>query len=266
MATLERAHSGGHLPTVAPSLAIIRRVRILAWNIGGGSRGGISDVVLAAAPDVAVLSDCRPSRYVSLATKLRAAGFDWMAGTNQGDYTGLIIASKTPMQPGSTSSRVLPGHWCHVWLPEARISVVGIYGPLRRKGVANLVKAFWDELVQSAKQLTTDTAVVVGDLNTAVAPYDTTSGLPLPASKELQRLADDGWRDIYREIHGDQLAYSYWDRRGAYRIDHAMLSPAAPPARYAHYLRELAGYQLGGWSRDPQAMVASDHAALLFDI
>jgi exonuclease III len=241
-------------------------VRILAWNICGGSRRGISEVVRAAEPDVAVLSECRPSRYVDLAVELRADGFDWVVGTNQADYTGLLIASKTPMRPGSTSSRVLPGHWCHVWLPAARVSLVGIYGPLRHKGVANLVPAFWDELIQSARQLTTATAVVVGDLNTAVAPCDTTSGLPLPASKELQRLADDGWRDIYREIHGDQLAYSYWDRRGAYRIDHAMLSPAAPPARYAHYLRELAGYQLGGWSRDPQAMVASDHAALLFDI
>ena len=246
---------------------IIRRVLVLAWNIWGGSRRqSISQVVRVVKPDVVVLSDCRPSNYISLAAELRDGGFDWVTGTNQGDYTGLLIASKTPMQPGSTSSTVLPGHWCHVWLPAAGVSIVGIYGPLRRKGVANPVPAFWDELVQLAKQLTTAKAIVVGDLNTAVAACDTTSGLALPASKELQRLADDGWRDIYREIHGDRPEYSYWDSRGAYRIDHAMLSPAAPRARNAEYLRELAGYNLGRWSKDPQALVASDHAALLFDI
>lgn len=88
-----------------------------------------------------------------------------------------------------------------------------------------------------AKQLTTAKAIVVGDLNTAVAQCDSTSGLPLPASKELQRLTDDGWRDTYREIHGDRLEYSYWHSGDAYRIDHAMLSPAAPRARNAEYLR-----------------------------
>jgi exonuclease III len=128
------------------------------------------------------------------------------------------------------------------------------------------VPAFWDELLQSAKQLAKGTAVIVGDLNTALGPLDTTSGLPLPASKELQRLAADGWRDIYREVHGDRQEYSYWDSRGAYRIDYAMLSPTAPPARFADYVRELGGYNLGRWSRDPKAPPASDHAALLFDI
>lgn len=222
-------------------------------------------MVRAAKPDIVVFSDCRPSNYISLAADLRDGGFDWVTGTNQGDYTGLLIASKTPMNPGSTSSTVLPGHWCHVWLPAAGVAVVGIYGPLRRKGVANRLPAFWDELVQSAKQLTSVKAIVLGDLNTAVAPCDTTSGLPLPASKELQRLADYGWRDIYREIHGNRLEYSYWQSGDAYRIDHAMLSPAAPRARNAEYVRELAGYQLGRWPGNPDASIASDHAALLFD-
>jgi exonuclease III len=170
------------------------------------------------------------------------------------------------MQPGSIYSKVRPGHLCHVWIPAARLSVVGVYGPLRSARAANAMPAFWDELVQSAKQLTTGTTVVVGDLNTALALQDTTSGLPLPASKELQRLAADGWRDIYRELHGDQLKYSYWDSRGAYRIDYAMLSPAAPRANYVDYLSELAGYKLGRWSTDPNALVASDHAALVFDL
>jgi exonuclease III len=121
-------------------------------------------------------------------------------------------------------------------------------------------------MTMAARQLATERAIVIGDLNTALARSDTTSRLPLPASKELQRLAADGWRDVYREIHGDREAYSYWDSRGAYRIDYAMLSPAAPAARYADYLREAAGFNLGRWSRDPQALVASDHAALIFEI
>jgi exonuclease III len=241
------------------------RVRVLAWNVWGGSRPGISEVVKTASPDVAVLSEFRPGHFDRVAKELRASGFGWVVGTNQADYTGLVIASNVPMEAGSTSSAVLPGHWCHVWLPSAKVSVVGIYGPLRRKGFPKLVPAFWDELVRSAAQLAGETAVIVGDLNTAVAPSDTTSRLPLPAAKDLQRLADDGWRDAFREIHGDRLMFSYQERRGAYRIDHAMLSPAAPPVRYAEYLTELAGYTFGVWPRDPQSPVVSDHAALLFD-
>jgi exonuclease III len=241
-------------------------VKVLAWNIWGGSRRGISEVVRAVAPDLAVLSDCRPSHHERLAAELRRAGFEWIVGTNQADNTGLLIASNTPMQPGPTTNTVLPGHWCHVCLPSAGLSVVGVYGPLRRKGLANSVPTFWNELMEVSKRLSAETAVVVGDLNTALAPRDTSSGLPLPASKELQRLAADGWRDVYREIHGDRADYSYWDSRGAYRIDYAMLSPAAPAARYAGYLRETAGYNLGRWSGEPQAVLASDHAALVFEI
>jgi exonuclease III len=81
----------------------------------------------------------------------------------------------------------------------------------------------------------------------------------------LERLAVDGWRDVFREVHGSRSAYSYWDSRGVYRIDHALLSPSRPPARTAEDLRELAGYKLGGWPRYPHAATASDHAALLFD-
>jgi exonuclease III len=241
-------------------------VRILAWNIWGGGRSGISEVVRAVAPDLAVLSDCHPSHYDRLVAELRRAGFDWIVGTKQADYTGLLIASNTPMQPGPTTSKVLPGHWCHVLLPSPGFSVVAVYGPLRRKGVVNPVPAFWNEMLEAAQQLTTEKAIVVGDLNTALAASDTTSGLALPASKELRRLGDYGWRDVYREVNGDRADYSYWSSGGAYRIDYAMLSPAVPAARYAEYLRETAGYHLGKWSKDPQALVVSDHAALLFEI
>jgi exonuclease III len=107
---------------------------------------------------------------------------------------------------------------------------------------------------------------MVGDLNTALALTDTTTGLPLPASKDLRRLVGDGWRDAYREVHGDKSDYSYWESRGAYRIDFAMLSPVAPRAQHVAYLREVAGYTLGKWSTDAGALLASDHAALLVDI
>jgi exonuclease III len=242
-------------------------VRIFAWNVRGGNRGqSISDVVRCANADAVVLSDCRPSNFVSLAAGLRDAGFTWVTGTNQGDYTGLLMASKAPIRPGSMSSRILPGHLCHVQVPDARLSIVGVYGPLRRNGIANPVPAFWEELLQSARHLSTEMAVIVGDLNTAIAPCDTSSGRALPASKSLQRLASEGWRDVFREVHGDRQDYSYWEGRGAYRIDLAMLSPAAPVVRSADYVRELGGYHLGKWSSDPQAVVASDHAALLLDI
>jgi exonuclease III len=243
------------------------RVRFFAWNIWGGSRQkSIREVVRAANPDVAVLSDCRPANYIRLVADLREDGYAWATGTNQGDFTGMLIASKFPIYPGSTASTVLPGHWCHIVIPSARLSVVGVYGPLRRRGVADPVQAFWNDLLDSTRRLSTQPTIVVGDLNTVMAPQDTTSGLLMPGSKELQRLAGDGWSDVFREIHHDRPEYSYWETRGAFRIDYAMRSPAAPPARSAEYIRKLAGYSLGRWSEDPKSTLASDHAAILFDI
>lgn len=242
-------------------------MQIFAWNIWGGSRRkSIREVVRAVNPDVAVLSDCRPSNYIGLVADLREDGYAWATGTNQGNFTGMLIASKVPIYPGSTASTVLPGQWCHIEIPSARLSVIGVYGPLRRRGVASPVQAFWNDLLDSTKRLSTQPTIVVGDLNTVMAPQDTTSGLLMPGSKELQRLAADGWTDVFREIHGDRPEYSYWEARGDYRIDYAMRSPAAPTARHAEYIREVPGYSLGKWSPQPKATLASDHAALLFDI
>lgn len=217
-------------------------------------------------PDVAVLSDCRPSNYIGLVADLREGGYAWAIGTNEGDFTGILIASRVPIYPGATTSRALPGQWCHVEMPSERLSLVGVYGPLRRKGAANQVQAFWDDLLESTKRLSNKPTLVLGDLNTVMAPQDTTSGLLMPGSKELQRLAADGWIDVFREIHGGRREYTYWEARGSYRIDYAMRSPAAPPARQAEYISEVAGYSLGKWSPAPKAKVASDHAALVFDI
>jgi len=242
-------------------------VQIFAWNIWGGSRRrSIRNVVRAVNPDVAVLSDCRPSNYINLVAELREDGYAWATGTNQGDFTGMLIASKVPIYPGSTASMVLPGQCCHIKIPSSRLSVVGVYGPLPRRGIASPVQAFWNDLLDSTRRLSTEPTIVVGDLNTVMAPQDTTSGLLMPGSKELQRLAADGWTDVFREIHGDRPEYSYWEARGEYRIDYAMRSPAAPTARHAEYIREVPGYSLGKWSPDPKATLASDHAALLFDI
>ncbi len=223
-------------------------------------------MVRTVSPDVAVLSDCRPSNYIGLVADLREDGYVWATGTNQGNFTGILVASKVPIYPGPTASTVLPGQWCHVEIPSVRLSVVGVYGPLHRKGVASPVQAFWNDLLDSARRLSSEPTIVVGDLNTVMAPQDTTSGLLMPGSKELQRLAADGWRDVFREIHGDRPEHSYWEARGKYRIDYAMRSPAAPTARHAEYIREAAGYSLGKWSSEPKATLASDHAALLLDI
>jgi len=241
-------------------------MRILAWNIRGGGREGIADAVKAIAPDVAVLSDCRPSHHIGLVALLRESGFEWVVGTNRADVTGLLIASRTPLQPGPTSSRVLPAHWCHVWLPDRHLSLVGIYGPLRGMAPVNPVQPFWAELAEAAEGLRGGAAILIGDLNTAAAPRDKTTEGALPAAKNLRRLLDDGWRDAFREANGDQMAYSYRDGRGEYRIDHALLSPSAPTTQRAEYIDAIAGLSLSGWPRSLAAPALSDHAALVIDV
>jgi exonuclease III len=95
---------------------------------------------------------------------------------------------------------------------------------------------------------------------------DSTSGLGLAAHEELEGLIESGWRDAFREIHGDEKAYSFWNHQGAYRIDHALLSPAVPPAKRADYILELDGFSLGEPNPAAKSRRTSDHAALVVDL
>lgn len=184
-------------------------MRILAWNVRGGSDPSVAEAVCSLSPDVVVLADCRPSHYVGIAGQLRSSGYSWVTGANEGDYTGLMIASRSPMGPGSTASRVLPGRWCHVRLRELGTSIVGIYGPLAIKGKSRLVPSFWSELIQVEPMLRAEHTLIAGDLNTASHAKDTSSGQPLPAGQEMQQVLDQGWRDAFREANGDRQEFSY---------------------------------------------------------
>jgi len=196
-------------------------LRILAWNVHGGSHPGVVDVLRGSNADLVVLSDCHPNHYLRIGGALRDQGFTWLAGSNQSGRTGLLLASRQEMRPGPTQSSTLPAHWMHVVLPDAYMSVVGVYGPLYRAGTTRLVPRFWEGLLEAAETLANSPALIVGDLNTAPASCDSSTRQPLQAAKYLQKLQEAGWRDAYREIHGAAEAYSYWNYQGSFRIDHA---------------------------------------------
>ena len=241
-------------------------LRIVARNVHGGSHPGVIDVLRDSAADLVVLSDCHPTHYLPIANALRAEGFSWLAGTNGSGYTGLLIASRQAIRPGHTQSSTLPAHWLHVVLPEAGMSVVGVYGPLYRAGVSRLVPRFWEGLLEAAEALATSSTLIVGDLNTAPAAGDSSTRRLLQAARYLQKLQEGGWRDAYREVHGAAEAYSYWNYQGSFRIDHAMLSPQAPPVIRVEYVTEAAGLQLRAWPKQPGVSTPSDHALLRIEL
>ena len=146
----------------APDAPVKLPMRLIAWNIRGGARAGILKVVSTLDPDVLVLTDCRPAHYARIAQSLRLAGLEWATGTNEGNYTGILVASKTALEPGPTHSTVLPGRWCHITLPQLDTSILAIYGPLRRAGTPRLVSSFWAELREVGDQLASSNALIVG--------------------------------------------------------------------------------------------------------
>ena len=170
------------------------------------------------------------------------------------------------MRPGHTQSSTLPAHWVHVVLPDSAMSVVGVYGPLYVAGTARLVPRFWEGLLEPAETLANSPALIVGDLNTAPAACDSSTRRPLQAAKYLQKLQEAGWRDAYRELHGEAEAYSYWNYQGSFRIDHAMLSPRAPAPISAQYVIESAGHRLRAWPKPPGVSTPSDHAVLKIEL
>lgn len=241
-------------------------MRLVAWNVRQGVGAGIIDVLSELRPDVVVLSDVRPRHFGRISSSLGALGLAHTMGSNWEDVTGVLVASNRALTPGAEHSSIEPGRLVHVRV-ERWADVVGVYGPLPVRARPSKVTAFWHELEASARRLETRPAVVCGDLNTAPAATDSSSGrwLQPTAAAALQRILATGWRDAYREVHADCAGFTFRDYQGAYRIDHILCSPLCTPPSAMSVVSTAAGFEFCRDRRTDRAPQLSDHAALIAD-
>jgi exonuclease III len=144
-------------------------------------------------------------------------------------------------------------------LPEAGVTVIGLYAPLKDSlGSSPMIqRQFWTVVraVMEARQH--ERIVVLGDFNIGAAGSDCPS--PVSCMDVFPQLSASGWIDAWARCNPGRGDFSYVHRskagRSLWRIDHAFVSPALAPAvrscRYSHSEREQG---------------LSDHSMLIMEI
>jgi exodeoxyribonuclease-3 len=208
-------------------------MRLVSWNVNGMRaviRGGFLDWLAADQPDVVCLQETRIQPH-QLADEIRnLPGYHtfWHSAEQKG-YSGVATFCRRP------PLAVRQGFGQPLFDAEGRVlisehdglALLNAYFPSGRRGherVAYKIE-FYDALLDfcAGLQAAGHKLIVCGDLNTAHQPIDlarpkqneSTSGF-LPEEREaLNRWLQHGFVDIFRRLHPDSQAYTWW----TYRFD-----------------------------------------------
>ena len=234
-------------------------MRVVALNIqhGGGRRTrAIADALLAAEPDVVVLSEFHPSPAgCELLDLLYKAGLTEHAHGERAatDYPNSVaVASRLPLTdarfPLPTTSanrqRILE-------VGVGGLTLSAVYFPLGRPKVT-----FWrDEFLPYAASRIEQPCLLVGDWNSGRHHLDE-AGATLDGAAEFEAMTDTGWVDGWRSLHPDGREYTWYSTHGnGFRLDHAFLSPSLAPRLLSSVYRH-----------ETRASGVSDHSALVVEL
>jgi len=233
-------------------------VRLLTWNIlhGGGPERlpRIALALLDWAPDVITLTEFRAARGGSLRAVLADHGWEHQAVSGGHDPDSdpappspnrVLIASRRPIDavdahpglPPALRRRILTARLRSG--PRSGLEVTAVHVPeAARSDRAGLVAktAVWHELLRAARARRDADHVILGDLNTGRHRLDE-AGASFSCTALLGRLASLGYADAWRTLHGAARQGSWFSPAGgAFRIDHALVSPPlAPRVTHAEY-------------------------------
>ncbi len=225
-------------------------MKIATWNVNSikARLPRVLDWLAAAGPDVALLQEIKSVDETFPRTEIEDLGYN-LAVHGQKTYNGVAILAKQPIEDVLTG---LPGDATddqarYIEATVGTVRVASIYLPNGNPIDSDkfTYKLAWMErLIAHAKSLLAleERFVLGGDYN--VCPTDDDCFDPVgfaddalcrPESRaRFRELVYLGLTEAFRALHGDEIAYSYWDyQRGAWqkdhgvRIDHLLLSPQA---------------------------------------
>jgi len=237
-------------------------MRIISWNIqhGGGSRvKEICGCLDGWAPGCVVLSEFRgtgPSGRIS--SHLREAGLVYQVDSVDSEHStgdALLIAARFPVAVVK-DSQVLPE--LRRWLPvevqtDVPFRLLGLHVPNRDSGRK---WEFHGAVVRELERISDEMALAVGDTNTGRQGMDEETIFFLDQEDRwLDRIADAGWSDAYRDRYPSERTFSWYSTHGnGFRLDQAF-STASMNRR----IKEIR-YDWGEPERP------SDHAAIILDV
>ncbi|MPY92796.1 MAG: hypothetical protein GEV08_06920 [Acidimicrobiia bacterium] len=202
-------------------------MRVVAWNIKAGGTGrtaGVVERLEALRAEVAVVGAVPPNGGgAKLRGYLEAAGFEHQVAVEPPPRgTTLLVASREPISAGSLDGAPVPASWLHVeGLP---FELGAVYGPGQDGDpAASGARARWlDWLGEAVAEWRERPALLCGDFHTGRSGVDVEG-----VGGQFQDLLDEGWRDLFRERHGEAREWSWWSPDGSSgRLDHALGSPA----------------------------------------
>lgn len=229
-------------------------MRVVSWNVNGIRaviRNGFWEWLAEAQPQVLCLQETRIQLEQLTEEMGQPSGYHafWHSAERKG-YSGVAtLCQRAPtfvqegfgLQDFDREGRVLvTGH--------EGLTLINAYFPSGRRGHERVAYKleFYDALLDYCRSLRSEghRLVVCGDLNTAHQPMDLarpkenvkTSGF-LPEEREaLGRWLAEGFVDIYRHLHPEAKAYTWWtyrfDARArdiGWRIDYFLVSEEMVP-------------------------------------
>lgn len=194
-------------------------MRLLNWNIrhGGNDIDAISKAIASHAPDVVVVTEFK---RVEKGNRLRVRLADM--GLSQSESCPLapdksnsvLVAAKVPMRPSAL--RIPETLSAHAIAVELRgLSLIGAFCNNDRCGDAFVAWLGEFAFEKGARIL------AVGDF------FHGRRGSDPNRDRLLTPAIDAGWKDLWRECHGDATAWSFRSGSRRSQPDHVFATPAA---------------------------------------
>ena len=243
-------------------------MRIVSWNIraGGGRRvEQIADQLRHWSPDVVALSEFRatpPTRW--LADALAGLGLAHQRTTAEATAPAsnrLLVASRWPVRRIAVRNAPQLDRWLLVSVAAPRRFTLGaMHVPNRFTGRKY---PYLDAVLALARRWRGGPALLTGDTNCGCIGIDEES--PAFNKREDAWMADlvaAGWRDAFRDVHGDERAYTWYSPNAGngFRLDQAFVN------RTLRSQLADARYEWGRSVRDDRRDALSDHAALIVEL
>lgn len=228
-------------------------LKLMTWNIrhGGGAKGMplIALYLVEQGADVIVLTEFRRSTGGQIRGVLADHGWAHQAvSEHPGRANGVLVASRLAMRAEAPPPEAA-GRWQEVVIGNS-VRVVGLHIPCTGRETGR--KAFWHKVLQRARAIADEPAVLIGDFNTGRRHLDE-AGATFQQTAMLGMLSAAGYVDAWRVKHPHEREYSWFSHAGSgFRIDHAMVS------------RRLAGGIQSAWfCHEQRVSGTSDHASLV---
>nr|CDJ82345.1 Endonuclease exonuclease phosphatase domain containing protein [Haemonchus contortus] len=229
-----------------------RSWKFLCWNVAGlracAKKSGHKSI-LAEAADVIFLSETKCTEWpVDLESAFKAKDYHKtlvVSKKNKGGYAGVALLSKIkPIKVWTGLDKELFADEGRLIIAEyTRFYFVGAYVPNSGRGLVNLGgREKWEDLfLEKIKDLDSKKPVIyAGDLNVAHNEIDLanpesnrnkTAGFTDQERGWFTRLLDAGFKDTYRELHGNKQEYTFWSYMGnarsknvGWRLDYYVVS------------------------------------------